>query len=33
MNNPLSYKKMMQFGIEFIDEREKLIEKKPIGGI
>jgi len=33
MNNPLSYQKMMQFGIEFIDEREKLIKNKPIGGI
>jgi hypothetical protein len=33
MNNPLSYQKMMQFGIEFIDEREKLIEEKPVGAI
>ena len=33
MNNPLSYQKMMQFGIEFLDERAKITEKKPIGGI
>ena len=33
MNNPLSYQKMMQFGIEFIDEREKLTKQKPIGAI
>ena len=33
MNNPLSYQKMLQFGIEFIDEREKIIKTKPIGGL
>jgi hypothetical protein len=33
MNNPLSYQKIMQFGVEFIDEREKLIENKKIGAI
>jgi len=26
MNNPLSYKKMLQFAIQYIDERNKLIE-------
>ena len=31
MNNPDSYKKMMTFMIEVIDEREKLIENKTIG--
>ena len=33
MNNPLSYKKMMQFGVEFLDERAQLIKDKPTGGI
>ena len=33
MNNPLSYQKMMQFGIEFVDEREKLTKQKPIGAV
>ncbi len=33
MNNPLSYQKMLQFGIEFVDEREKLIKNKKIGEI
>jgi len=33
MNNPLSYQKMMQFGIEFIDEREKLVKNKTTGAI
>jgi hypothetical protein len=33
MNNPLSYKKIIEFGIEFIDERDKIIKNKPIGGM
>ena len=33
MNNPESYKKMMSFILEVIDEREKLVENKPIGAI
>jgi hypothetical protein len=33
MNNPLSYQKIMQFGIEFLDERAQLIKDKPVGGI
>lgn len=33
MNNEESYKKMMSFMLEVVDEREKLIENKPIGGI
>jgi predicted esterase YcpF (UPF0227 family) len=33
MNNPESYKKMMAFMLEVIDEREKLVRKKPIGGL
>ena len=33
MNNPESYKKMMSFMLEVLDEREKLIANKPIGGI
>lgn len=33
MNNSESYKKMMSFMLEIVDEREKLIQNKPIGGI
>ena len=33
MSDPISYKKMINFGIEFIDEREKLVEVKPIGAV
>ena len=33
MNNPESYKKMMSFMLEVVDEREKLIENKAIGAI
>jgi hypothetical protein len=33
MNNPESYKKMMSFMLEVIDEREKLIENRTIGAI
>ena len=33
MNDPNSYKKMMSFMLEIIDERKKLNKTKPIGGI
>ena len=33
MNNPESHNKMMQFGVEFLDERAQLIKDKPTGGI
>jgi hypothetical protein len=33
MNNPDSHKKMMAFLVEILDEREKLIKDKTIGGI
>ena len=33
MNNPESYKKMMAFMLEVIDEREKLTENRAIGAI
>ena len=33
MNNPTAYQKIMQFGVEFLDERAQLIENKPIGAI
>jgi hypothetical protein len=33
MNNSESYKKMMSFMLEVIDEREKLIENRTIGAI
>jgi hypothetical protein len=33
MNNTESYKKMMAFLVEILDEREKLIKDKPIGGV
>jgi hypothetical protein len=33
MNTYESYEKMMSFMVEVIDERERLIQKKPIGGI
>jgi len=33
MDNPESYKKMMAFLIEIVDEREKLIKDKPVGGV
>lgn len=26
MNNPISYKKMIEFAIEFVDERNKLVK-------
>jgi hypothetical protein len=33
MNNPESHNKMMAFLVEILDEREKLIKNKPIGGV
>jgi len=33
MNNPESYKKMMSFMLEVVDEREKLIENRAIGAV
>jgi len=33
MNNPESHDKMMTFLVEVLDEREKLTNNKPIGGI
>jgi hypothetical protein len=33
MNNPESHIKMMTFLVEILDEREKLIKDKPIGGV
>ena len=33
MNNPESHNKMMSFLVEILDEREKLIKNKPMGGI
>jgi hypothetical protein len=33
VNNTISYEKLFHFGIEFIDEREKLEQNKPIGAI
>ena len=33
MNKPESYKKMMAFMLEVIDEREKLVENRAIGAI
>jgi hypothetical protein len=33
MNNPESHNKMMAFLIEILDEREKLIKSKPVGGL
>ena len=33
MNNPESYAKMMSFMLEVTDEREKLVQNKPIGAI
>lgn len=33
MNSPDSHNKMMAFLVEILDEREKLIQDKPIGGI
>jgi len=33
MNNPLSYQKIMQFGVEFLDERVKITTNKPIGAV
>jgi len=33
MNNPESHIKMMAFLVEILDEREKLIKDKPIGGV
>lgn len=32
MNNPNGYKKMMDFMLEVIDERERLIENRLVGG-
>lgn len=31
MDNPVGYKKMMDFMYEIIDEREKLVENKLVG--
>jgi hypothetical protein len=33
MNDPTSYQKLMQFGVEFLDERIQLIKDKPVGGV
>ena len=33
MNNPESYKKMMSFMLEVVDEREKLVENRAIGAV
>jgi hypothetical protein len=33
MNNPDSYNKMMAFLVEILDERDKLIKDKTVGGI
>jgi hypothetical protein len=33
MNNVESHNKMMAFLVEVLDEREKLIKNKPVGGI
>jgi len=33
MNNPDSHDKMITFLVEILDEREKLIKDKPIGGV
>ena len=33
MNNPESHNKMMAFLVEILDEREKLIKDKPVGGV
>jgi hypothetical protein len=33
MNNPESHNKMMAFLVEILDEREKLIKSKPVGGL
>jgi hypothetical protein len=33
MNNNESHNKMMAFLVEVLDEREKLIKDKPVGGI
>ena len=33
MNNQDSYKKMMSFMLEVLDEREKLVENRAIGAI
>jgi hypothetical protein len=33
MNNQESYKKMMSFMLEVVDEREKLVENRAIGAI
>lgn len=32
MNNPDAYTKMMSFMLEVVDERERLIENKLVGG-
>jgi hypothetical protein len=32
MNNPDSYTKMMSFMLEVVDERERLVENKLVGG-
>jgi hypothetical protein len=33
MNSSESHNKMMAFLVEILDEREKLIKDKPIGGV